>query len=472
MSEKQKYNNAKLWQVLFFGVNDTATNTYFIAISLYFMIYCTSVYGMSPAAVGAIMMATRILDAITDPFIGTMIDRTDTKFGRFRPYLVGGGVILAVSFFFMFAGLDMGSLTANYIYITGMYSLFIIGYTLQCTVTKSAQTVLTDNPRQRTTLTITNTSTTMILAIVLQIIFVSFMESRGGTSNPDAWKALALILIGIHAFLTFIVTLGIKEKDQPKYYNIATKENEEKPRAKDYIRIFKRNKALQMLVVAASTNKFAANATSSLAILFYFYVVGDASMQGKVAGATLVFTIAGIIIAAIATNIIGRRKELLYSSIATCVFGILAIFMIHFSDKSLMSLVVIMGIYTVLNGCTAVNIMPMIADAADYEVYCGGKFVPGMIGTAFSFVDKMISSLGNATTGLMLAMIGFVSIEETAYSTGIYWGILICYFGIPALGHWASVVAMKHYPITDEVYEEVVKFKAGLIERPKFELTR
>ncbi len=467
--DNSKYNNAKIWQLLFFGNNDTATNIYFMAISFYFMIYCTSVYGMSAGAVGLIMMGTRIFDAITDPIIGTMVDKTNTRIGRFRPYLIVGGIILAISFYLMFAGIDFGSLTANYIWITFIYCIFIIGYTMQCTVTKSAQTVLTDNPKQRTTLTITNTTTTMVAAIVLQVIFVGFMEARGGVGTASAWQALALVLIVAHAVVTTLVIIGIAEKDQEKYYNISSTETVEKPKVKDYVRIFKRNKALQMLVVAASTNKFAYNAVNSLTVLFYFYVVGDVTMQGKVAGVTLITTFVGIAIAAIMTGKMGRRREMLYTSMATFVWSFLAILILHVSDKSFVVLVLVMGINGILSTCTNMNIIPMIADSADYELYNGGKFVPGMIGTAFSLIDKLISSIATATTGFMLTILGFESIDKTPASTGLYWGILICFFAIPALGHLASVWAMRKYPITDEVYEEVVKFKQGLIERPDFE---
>ncbi len=91
--------------------------------------------------------------------------------------------------------------------------------------------------------------------------------------------------------------------------------------------------------------------------------------------------------------------------------------------------------------------------------YCGGKFVPGMIGTAFSFIDKAVSSLGNASTGIILGLLGFVSIEETAPNATLFWGILIFYFAVPAIGHVCSVVAMKFYPITEEVYADMIAKK-------------
>ena len=107
---------------------------------------------------------------------------------------------------------------------------------------------------------------------------------------------------------------------------------------------------------------------------------------------------------------------------------------------------------------------PMIGDAADYENYTKGRFIPGMISTAFSFIDKVISSLGSTMNGLLLSMLGFVSLTETEPSPKLFWGILLMFFLVPALGHLASVIAMKWYPLDREFQHEMT---ATLHERNK-----
>lgn len=119
-------------------------------------------------------------------------------------------------------------------------------------------------------------------------------------------------------------------------------------------------------------------------------------------------------------------------------------------------------VLTVVNGAfnnLAGNIViPMTADCADYEVYRTGKYVPGMMGTLFSFVDKMISSLAPMIAGVMFASIGFKDIlpdASTPYSDSLkYVGIFLMY-GLIIIGQAFNLVAMKFYPLTKEKMEEI-----------------
>ena len=100
----------------------------------------------------------------------------------------------------------------------------------------------------------------------------------------------------------------------------------------------------------------------------------------------------------------------------------------------------------------------MTADCADYEVYRSGKYVPGLMGTLFSFVDKMISSLAGTFVSLMIAAIGFKKIQptpDTPYSSSIFWVTMICFIGAPIVGWVMNLIALKFYPLTKEKMEEI-----------------
>ncbi len=469
-----KYNEAKWWQIFMFSTSDAATNSVFIAMSLVFLLYCTDYYGLSTLVVGAIMVGTRILDAITDPIIGVMVDRTDTRIGKFRPWILMGSLIISISFFIIFQGFDFGNNIVNTIFITIMYCIFIIGYTFQCTVTKSAQTILTNKPKQRTNLNALAMIFTMTIYVIINSIAgtvddYAIKDSAGeilvsGYASLEFWQVIATTIVGIQLVLSLSSFIGISKKDKPEFYNVGPKNgNDEENRAKvkDYIEVFKRNRALRSLIVAASTNKFASNAISSLTLLFYVYVVKDSSMISEVSMLTLPFTILGIFGAVAITNRLGRRMTMSVTSVAAATFGILAVIILAtVGDIGLVLLVVVLGINGLLGQLTNMNIMPMIADCADYEVYEGGKFVPGMIGTAFSFIDKVISAIGSGVASVFLFILGFTNVTDTPVSSKMFWGVLTFYFLIPSLGHIASVIAMKKYPITPELSEKMIAKRA------------
>ena len=103
-------------------------------------------------------------------------------------------------------------------------------------------------------------------------------------------------------------------------------------------------------------------------------------------------------------------------------------------------------------------VIPMTADCADYEVYRTGRYVPGMMGTLFSFVDKIISSFAPLIAGLVFAAVGYADKlpdATAAYSDGLkYASIFLCY-GLIVLGQVANLIAMHFYPLTKEKMEEI-----------------
>ncbi len=457
MEKKVQYNNAKTWQVILFGFSDPATNAVFLIFMGQFLLYATSVYGLNAALVGVIMAGTRLLDAVTDPIIGLMVDKTDTKIGKFRPWILMGSTIINISFIIIFSGIDLGSKTMNAIFLTFFYCIFIIGYTFQCTVTKSGQTVLTNNPKQRTLFNSVAQLVTFALYIVLITIIVPFMTARGGFSSVSAWRELALIIAAVQLLFSLFSFIGISAKDKPEFYKFKNRneDKEEQLSIKDYASLFKNNEALKSLVVAASTNKIAATSIGSLGTLFYFYVAGDAMIQSRVTPITLIGTVGAVVIFAIYTNAVGRKKSFYNASMAALILSIVSVVLVSINPSSLPILMLIMVLKSFFDGGANLNIIPMIADAADYENYKTGRFMPGMIGTAFSFIDKVVSSFGTVLSGWMLVVLGFESIDKTPPTTGLFWGVLLFYFLIPGIGHLFSVLAFRKYPISKEFNEEM-----------------
>ncbi len=447
---------AKLYEIVGFSFNDASTNVVFITLSVYFLVYATSYYGMSAAIVGLIMTATRLFDAVTDPIIGVLIDKTNTRIGRFRPWILGGAVLSAVMFILMFAGFDTGSLTGNYILITVLYCIFVIGYTMQTACTKSAQTILTTIPKQRTTLNMLGMIWSLVSYILLLSVVVKVMNKAGGMDVIDGWHIVSRAVAVVQVALALIVFISLKRSDVIENYSKL--EVQHKAKFSDYIKIFKHNRALQSLVLAAATNKIAQTMLSSLTVVFYFYVAKNESYQGIVAPITLIITIIATIGSVFIINKMGRVEAFKLSSILGFLFGIAMIPLIAMNPSSLGWLIFVIGLNGVLISCTGnANLISMIADAADYEYYKFGNFIPGMIGTAFSFIDKMVSSLSTTIVGLVLSAVGFVSVEKTPTSDKMFWTILIMFCLAPAIGHLFSIIGMKMHPLKKSEHLKMLK---------------
>lgn len=442
-------NRASFWQLFGFAGNNAATNALFVIISGSFLIaYGTDIYGFTAAAVGFIAGGTRLFDAITDPIIGIMVDKTNTKIGRFRPWMIAGSLLSNIMFLILFWGIQLGGQAVNMLFIILVYMIWVIGYTFQTSISKAGQNVLTSDPKQRTTLNAISGLFTMVVFMGGFMLY-PILVPEGYTNVAANWRTLAMVMVGLQLFFTTLAVAGIWKKDVPENY-IKVARSDKRPEVKDYVSLFKGNKALQMLVVAASTNKVTLTIGQGLLIFFYAYVVQNPSMQTSITPTGILFMLIATFSVLAYTHRVGRKKSFTNLSIGAMIWGVVAIGLVALAPDNFLMLVFVLGINSFFMGGTDLNVIPMIGDAADYENYNTGRFVPGMIGTAFSFIDKVVSSLGAVISGLLLTALGFVSLTETDPSPTLFWGILIAYFLFPALGHLASVIAMKFYPLDNE----------------------
>ena len=139
-------HRAKLWQIGGFAFNNTATNLYMFMMN-FIAYYLTGYVGVGVVVASTLITTMRIWDGVTDPFIGYLVDKTNTKFGKNRPFMVIGNVILAVASFILLHVTHLFPQGARFIFFVLIYMIYIIGYTFQCVVTKSAQSCLTNDPR-------------------------------------------------------------------------------------------------------------------------------------------------------------------------------------------------------------------------------------------------------------------------------------------------------------------------------------
>lgn len=464
-------HRAKTWEIGFYALNNTATNIYMM-VFMYITYFLTGIVGVGVVLAGTITTVMRMWDGVTDPFIGYIVDKTNTKFGKNRPFMVIGNVILAVCSLVIFLVIPHLPQAARFPFYIVMYMLYIIGYTCQCVVTKSAQTCLTNDPTQRPVFTMFDAVYNMLLFAVVPVIITSvLLPMYGGNeafTNPEFFLGMWKIFAPISAVFTLLAVLGISRKDRTEYYGTGVVH---RITFKDYWEVLRKNRAIQMLVVSASSDKLASTMKSNsiVYIMLFGIICGNYSLYGTYSA---VLTVPNVIMTLLLMQFIARRrgqKEAMligtWGSIISALL-ILALFVfgdptsLSFTDISLFT-VLFVGLSVILNGFSGVAgniVIPMTADCADYEVYRSGKYVPGLMGTLFSFIDKMISSLAGTFVSLLIAAIGFTTTQptpDTPYSASIFWVTMACFIGAPLVGWICNIIALKFYPLSREKMEEI-----------------
>ncbi len=548
MEDTKTVNRAKQWQVALFPFNNAATNVYF-AFYTYFtyfaMMYLT---GSAGAAIGGTLIAgglalaitsfnaiftplMRVFDAITDPILGGLMDRTKTRLGKFRPYMILGNILLAVSLLLMmviFRNVGDGLAWFRWVVYIVSYIIYVLGYTCQCAVTKAGQTCLTNDPKQRSQFVVWN-MIGMIGSIVLVNVMaggvltneaicpkglIIYEAADGGLSLEalaaefsarnitydlsllDAGKTYAYVygagygaqfynimvpfVIVLSAIYTVMAVAAISEKDKPQFWGIKT----EPAKLRDYAGILKGNKEIRWLVLSSGLNKLASTIATSgtVAFLLYGCLMGDYNgLYIPIYALCFIFMGIFFLWGSSTAGKKGQKRGVAQFTLFALLFyvGVLVLLCIYDHDNpathlSLFSteggfhltinaytvfFIIFYGCgYGAFNCCDNLTI-PMVADCTDYETYRSGKYVPGIMGTIFSLVDKIISSLQTLllTVFIVCLVPGLNALpgEATPYMEGMKLSTIICFCIIPMAAWVVTVFCMTRYSLSGKRLQEI-----------------
>jgi Na+/melibiose symporter-like transporter len=506
-------NLGKRYQIILFPFNNAATNCYFALLT--FITYYGGYY-LSGSFVGGVLSATamaaltialswvvtamRIFDGITDPIVGAMIDKTNGKLGKFRPYMIVGNIMMAVSILAMF--FLIRPIQASWLRWTLFilcYVIWVLGYTCQCACTKAGQTCITNDPKQRSQFVIWN-MLGMIGSIVLVNligngllpIFINPVDAENGFGaqyNPQFYNILVPIVVLISAFYTVLALIAIWKKDRPEYWGIDTQS--ELARFRDYIDLLKNNKQILWLVLSAGCNKLAATIATSgtVAILVYYIMMGNYNgLYLPMYALSFVFMAVFFFIGTKTAGSKGQKRAVTqYTAIAFLFYiGLVVLLsiwdpnnsathlsLIHWAEDGSMyfktNLITIIWIvffgcgYGAYNLCSEMCI-PMIADCTDYETYRSGRYVPGIMGTLFSLIDKLVSSFATLlisvfTVSMIPALNGKLpstGLDLTNFDfSGVKLSAIICFCLLPMIAWVVTLLCMYFYKLSGEKLREI-----------------
>ena len=518
--EENGIHRAKMWEIMMYALNNTSTNTYMMVVG-YISYFLIGIVGLASVLAGSIVTIMRVWDGVTDPFVGMMVDKTNGKFGKNRPFIVIGQIIMFVTTFVMFNFIPKMGTGVRFVAFIIIYMIYILGYTCQCVVTKSAQTCLTNDPKQRPIFAMCDTVYNIILMnIVIPVIvtdslvpkftltaennaaeiaslvaqnpaLAGIVEKSGGSLsafyNPGLFTTMQLMFGGLSAVFAICAIIALWRKDNSKYFGLGTAQ---KVGVKDYVDTLAHNRAIQMLVVSASTDKLFMSTMSNSTVMICLFGI----IFGNYAAFSSYSQITSIPIALISILLMNKiaRQMGQKASMMTGTYGgiigsiIITLFLVFVNPKGDATKFALPAFRiirpdtwgTLFNGWTATGlifilliiawrgvqalsssiVITMTADCADYEVYRTGKYVPGLMGTLFSFVDKLVSSFAPMVAGVMFSMCGYTDhnpVMGDPVTPGLRGGVVFCAYGMIMIGLVCNLIAMKFYPLTKEKMEEI-----------------
>ncbi|WP_010677487.1 MFS transporter [Bacillus timonensis] len=472
----QSYHTARLWQIGFFTLNNTSSNLHLFALG-FVTYYATGVAGLAVMLVSTLLMAARLFDGLIDPAIGYIIDKTEGKFGKFSPLIVVGNVISAGTIITIYSVTHLLPESMQFLFFTAMLIVNKIGYSLQTSVTKAAQTVLTNDPKQRPIFSIFDGVFNAVIFTGGQIYVSSYLIGKYGGFTLPLFTELNIVALILSAVFAALAIRGIWSKDKKEYYGLG--EETTKTTLREYWGVIKGNRPLQLLSISASFDKLGMSifGYSVVGVMLFGILLGDYSLSGTIGLITLVPGLLITFLVVIVARKVGLRKSYIISCwIAILAFtGLIALFTlidptsISLSDIGVTTVLflILYAVARAFAGVPSTFVIPMIADVSDYETHKSGRYVPGMMGTIFSFIDQLVSSLAPTIVGFVVGFIGykekFPEVGE-ALTTPLFYTTLLLAFGLPALCLVVSLVAMKFYKLDAKRMEEIQK---GISEKKR-----
>lgn len=471
-----------VWRVLLFSLNYAGGSA--ISIMMGKWNYFTQNVLQLGIVFATIHLPIRLLDAVTDPLIANLFDKYN-KPGKFKLFMLTGAflsLIPALIVFFYPVNPDI-PIPVSYALLGLCYAVVIIGNTVLMTATRAGQAIITQDPKQRPIYALGQTVSDAIVSAFVSVVVTSNLI--GNMQETFVWRVSIVVMSVLSVFLVLGAVKSISNRDDPRYYSLT--EKKEEVRITEFFKVIVRSKPLRCLLWATCSDSIAKSVRASLSIYLFANIIMNRGLtsafdilNGVVLGAP-VLVIGMYFASKKGSAYIYHKVSLIQTIVAAAGFFVTMFFLpadpeYAYSGISFGIIMVILafGFYMSTLGISSNLENAMVGDLTDYEYLQSGKFIPGTIGAALTFVNKIASSgVGLITMGIM-AFCGFSGSGEAAVvpenvfvNYRFYYCVLLSVFILPALGHLITFISMRHYPLTDEVMTDVsmkIAKKRGLIK--------
>ncbi|WP_313379910.1 MFS transporter [Proteiniphilum saccharofermentans] len=443
-----------------YGFGDMASSMFWKLFGMYLLFFYTDVFGMEAAAVGTMFLITRVWDSFFDPVVGILADRTETRWGKFRPYLLFLAIPFAVIGVFTFFTPAFSSADkVIYAYVT--YSLMMIVYSGINVPYASLLGVMSPDPKDRNVLSTYRMAFAYIGSFVTLLLFMPMVNYFSGNSKviedqQHGWF-MAVIVIAIACAVLFLLCFAFtRERVKPI--------REKQAPLKDDLKDLLRNKPWWILL-GAGISALLFNSIRDGATVYYFkyYVEEDLFGTVNVLNIPLVLSglylalgqaanILGVVLAAPLSNRVGKRYTYMGAMIIATALSIL---FYGLGSNDLIFIFILQVLISICAGSIFPLLWSMYADCADYSEYKTGNRATGLIFSSSSMSQKLGWAIGTAMTGWLLAYFGFEANQVQNAET--ISGIRMFMSVFPAVGTILSVIFIYFYPLTEDKLKDITK---------------
>jgi sugar (glycoside-pentoside-hexuronide) transporter len=433
-----------------YGIGCFGQNMIYYFLANYILFFYTDVFGILPAAAGTLLLITKIWDGINDPIMGIFVDRTRSKWGKFRPWLIFTPIFFVPIAIMCFSAPDLtpvGKLIWAYI----TFILFDMSYTASDVPFWAMSSAITADTIERNSVVVYPrfiATIAVALATVGTLPLIHFFQNlSGGTAaRPDRGFQLTALFYGILTVICFAITFFfVKER-------VSVTKDTKNSSVSEMVRTFTRNKPLLLLILSGLFVNAASGAKLSTLIYFSKYNLGNEMLNILVAGVNIPFILIGIAITPILAKRFGKKVTYIVFN-AIFALGSLGFFLSGW--EHLITLLMWSCVSSIGMAAPLVLQTSMLADTIEYAELATGKRSEGLIFSSQTFMVKLASALTLWITGIILTVTGFVA--NIAQSQSALMGIHVIIALFPFIACTLSIIPMLFYPLSEKKHAEIVE---------------
>jgi GPH family glycoside/pentoside/hexuronide:cation symporter len=436
---QQKQQSARqvrlsLGEKIGFGIGDLGFNFYWTTVASFLAAFYTDVFGIQAGAAAAMMLLTRVIDAVTDPVMGAIADRTRTRWGKFRPYLLFAALPMAAAGVLTFTTPDLDA-NGKLIWAYATYTFMMLMYTVLSMPYSALSGVMTSDSNERTSLISIRFIFAFMGGTLVNWMTLPLVDALGAGDEARGWQ-LTMVVYGIAAVIIFGITfLTTRERvmPPPRQHSNVRGDLADLIRSRPWVILF----VLAMVIMMVFTMR-----GGSAYYYFKYYVERPELIKYYLPCQTFALA-AGAWMTPYLSRFVDKPKLLM---IAMSAVGVLSA-LFYFVPKDNIVLIFTFNILISLAlGPKAPLTWSMYADTADYNEWRNGRRATAMTFAAASFAQKLGGSLGSAGMLAILASIGYVANE--AQSGASQTGIALLQTVVPGLFALLSVAVIPFYKLS------------------------
>jgi glycoside/pentoside/hexuronide:cation symporter, GPH family len=446
-----------------FSLGDAACNIFFQTWVIFSTIFYTDVFGLAAESVALMFLVTKIWDAAVDPVVGMIADRTDTRWGKFRPYLLWFAVPFGILGVLAFTTPHLGA-TGRLVYAYVTYTFLMMAYSIVNVPYSALMGVMTPDSNERTVLSSFRFFAVFFATLLVQYSLLGMVERFGHGDKAVGWQWAMTVFSALAVVLLFVTFATTRERVRPR-------RGQRTPLGQDLADLF--TNLPWVLVGAATLFQLIFYCMRGGAIAYYFtYFVRDQQVLsfGTVPSSQLLSTflvagtaatIAGVLLATRISRLLGKSVAYaLFLGVAGIASG--AVFFLHPQDVVLMFVLQVAAAFSM--GPVSVLQWSIFTDAADYGEWKKGRRSTALVMAASLFALKVGVAVGGAALAWVLGAYGFVANQEQTARALV--GIRLVTSIYPAVFALLAMVFMFLYPLDKsrmaEVQADLAERRAGL----------